>query len=230
MRNRIFWIVAIAVVATLGVVWLTQRFPGALDSRSGQVRLVANLGWLALLVSSLVISFRARPGLALRHAAIWVALGAALVLAYSFRDDAANLGRRLTAELLPATAIEGEGGAVSFRARSDGHFDVEADVDGTRVRFLVDTGASSVVLSPADARRLGFDLEALSFTQPAETANGIVYGAAVRLGEIRVGGISVRDVRATVNAAGMGQSLLGMSFLGRLSGYEVSGATLTLRP
>ena len=61
MRNRIFWIVAIAVVATLGVVWLTQRFPGALDSRSGQVRLVANLGWLALLVSSLVISFRARP-------------------------------------------------------------------------------------------------------------------------------------------------------------------------
>jgi aspartyl protease family protein len=93
---------------------------------------------------------------------------------------------------------------------------------------MVDTGASDVVLSPADARRLGFDLAELKFTRIYQTANGTVRGAPVRLRRITIGPIEIEDVRASVNGAPMGTSLLGMSFLGRLMGYEVTTDTLTL--
>jgi len=105
---------------------------------------------------------------------------------------------------------------------------VEALVDGEPVRFLVDTGASDVVLSPADARRIGFDPAQMSFTRTYNTANGLVQGAPVRLGAVEVGPIRIEDVRASVNGADMRRSLLGMSFLSRLGGYEVSEDALTL--
>ena len=98
------------------------------------------------------------------------------------------------------------------------------------IRFLVDTGASEVVLSPRDAERLGFDLKSLNFNRIYQTANGTVTGAPVRLEEIRIGPIVVSDVRASVNGAEMKRSLLGMSFLGRLGGYRVNGDVLTLSP
>ena len=107
---------------------------------------------------------------------------------------------------------------------------VEALVDGTALRFLVDTGATDVVLSPADAQRLGFDLSSLSFTQLYNTANGTVRGAPVRLRNVSLGPIQLRDVRASINEAPMRSSLLGMSFLGRLSSFEIRGDSLTLIP
>ena len=94
---------------------------------------------------------------------------------------------------------------------------------------MVDAGASNVVLSPADARRLGFDLARLSFHQVFRTANGMVRGAPVTLAEIRIGPIELHNVRASVNGADLSQSLLGMSFLDRLAGYSVENGTLTLR-
>lgn len=84
-------------------------------------------------------------------------------------------------------------------------------------------------MSPDDARRIGFDLGALRFTQTFQTANGSVKGAPVRLHEMRIGPIHIRDVRASVNGVPMAGTLLGMSFLDRLAGYDVRSAQLTLR-
>ncbi len=103
-------------------------------------------------------------------------------------------------------------------------------MDGVRIVFLVDTGASEVVLAPDDAARMGFDPGRLDYTDIVNTANGTRRSAPVRLGAIAIGPIQVHDVRAGVNEAAMGQSLLGLSFLGRLSGYAVEGDRLTLRP
>jgi aspartyl protease family protein len=86
-----------------------------------------------------------------------------------------------------------------------------------------------VVLTNRDARKLGFDLEKLAYTQRTETANGVGMGAPVMLREIRIGPIVVNGVRAMVNQAPMSNSLLGISFLERLSGYSVEDGTLTLR-
>jgi aspartyl protease family protein len=113
-------------------------------------------------------------------------------------------------------------------AGPQGHYVVEAVVNGLPVTFLVDTGASEIVLTLADARRLGFEPRRLEFSQRFGTANGEVQGAPVRLRELRVGQFSLYDLEASVNAAPLPISLLGMSFLNRLHGYRVENRRLIL--
>ncbi|WP_162913246.1 TIGR02281 family clan AA aspartic protease [Rhodospirillaceae bacterium SYSU D60014] len=230
MRRPGWILFALAGAAFLAlVVFLVDRFPGALDDTTSQARLVYLLLLLTVLGGSVLLHARARPGTTLRHAAVWIAIGMGLVIVYSYRDLLPELQSRLMGELMPQRGVAVGDGAISFRARDDGHFHAEAMVDGVAVLFLVDTGASEVVLSPDDARRLGFDPDRLAYTQVFHTANGTVRGAPVRLGEIVIGPIRLANVRASVNEAPMPRSLLGMTFLGRLSGYEVSGGELTLR-
>jgi aspartyl protease family protein len=96
--------------------------------------------------------------------------------------------------------------------------------------MMVDTGATTVVLKPADAERAGLDLDALSYSTPVSTANGMTFAAPVRLRSMAVGDIVVKDVEALVAKPGnLNESLLGMSFLRRLRSYEFSGDFLTFR-
>jgi aspartyl protease family protein len=111
-----------------------------------------------------------------------------------------------------------------------GHFIADPSVNGTRVRMLVDTGASIVALSAEDASRVGVRPLPADFTVPISTANGVTYAASVTLREISVGGLVVRDVKAVVLPRGrLEVSLLGMSFLRKLSHFEVAKDRLTLR-
>jgi clan AA aspartic protease (TIGR02281 family) len=110
-----------------------------------------------------------------------------------------------------------------------GHFLVEAVVNGVPIDFMVDTGASHVVLSLQDARRLGFAPANLEFTQQFESANGTVRAAPVELRELRIGQLRLFDLQASVNGGPLPISLLGMSFLQRLSSYEVARGRLILR-
>ncbi|PIW29195.1 MAG: TIGR02281 family clan AA aspartic protease [Rhodospirillales bacterium CG15_BIG_FIL_POST_REV_8_21_14_020_66_15] len=225
-------IVLILIGLALGglVLLLALRFPDALTTRGDQIQLTHALLLVAVIGGAAVLHGRFRARDAVRHAAIWIALGAALLLGYSFRGEFQAMGNRLMVELLPHRAQETPGGGVAIRAGDHGHFVAEALVNGVPIRFLVDTGASDTVLSPRDAARLGFDLKSLSFSRTYQTANGTVTGAPVRLEEVRIGPLAVRDLRASVNGAEMKRSLLGMSFLGRLGGYRVEGDVLTLIP
>jgi aspartyl protease family protein len=118
---------------------------------------------------------------------------------------------------------------VVIPAGPHGHFLVEAMVEGVPIRFLVDTGASDIVLSPNDALEIGLRPADLRFTRRFETANGTVRGAPVILRELRVGQLQLFDVGASVNEAPLEVSLLGMSFLNELRGYEVADGRLILR-
>ena len=229
-RRRLWpWLVVPALGVTALVVALAGRYPEALDESGGRMRLTYMVLLLALVGGSAVLHWRQRPRRALRHALAWAAIALVLLVGYSYRHAALRLGERLIGEIMPqrGTVV---GDAVSFRAVANGHFLVEAEVNGVALRLLVDTGASDVILRPADARRLGFDVATLDYSRRYRTANGIVFGAPVRLGQVRVGQIVLDDVRASVNGAEMARSLLGMSFLGRLGGYSVSDDTLTLKP
>jgi len=135
----------------------------------------------------------------------------------------------VSAWLLPSRAVEVAEGVVEIRAGTGGHFVVTATVNGQPVDFLVDTGASDIVLSPEDAARLGYHPENLSFTRQYTTANGIGRGAPVRLDSLAVGPIVYSGVPASVNEAAMSESLLGMTFLRRLDSYEVRRDVLILR-
>jgi aspartyl protease family protein len=112
---------------------------------------------------------------------------------------------------------------------SDGHYWAEADVDGKPVRFLVDTGATAVALTLNDARRLGLDLDHMNFDQPVRTASGEARAAQVELGYVAVAGARVEKVRALVLDKGLPASLLGMTYLGRLSRFEATRGLLILR-
>jgi aspartyl protease family protein len=240
-----FLLVGAVLVGAL-IAYLSVEFPEALDDENTRLRLVVGALWLALVGGAFVAhSSRTGMGLLFRNLAVWAFIGLGLLTLYSFRAEFGWLKDRVMAELLPhrgttaassapppapaARAPVETGHRVSFRAREGGHFVVEARVNGTPIRFLVDTGASEVVLTPSDARRIGLNPNALSYTQRYRTANGIGEGAPIRLNRIAVGPIEVEDVRASVNRTEMGGSLLGMTFLGRLSGYEVRDGVLTLR-
>ncbi len=114
-------------------------------------------------------------------------------------------------------------------AGPDGHFMVDAAVGGVEIRFLVDTGASRVVLTREDAERLGFQPHLLDYSELYRTANGEVPGAPVVLPDLSIGELVIDDVRASVIQSPMVTSLLGMSVLGRLDGYEVRDEGLVLR-
>ena len=109
--------------------------------------------------------------------------------------------------------IENNRRMVAIRARDNGHFDVDTLINGTHVSMLADTGATFVTLSHEDARRIGIDVNGLTYDVPLRTANGTTYGAIIEIDEIDVGGILVRRVRAIVSKADILHiSLLGMSY------------------
>ncbi|WP_292047380.1 retropepsin-like aspartic protease family protein [Brevundimonas sp. UBA5718] len=122
------------------------------------------------------------------------------------------------------------GTAAQVVKADDGHYWAHARIDGRAVRVLVDTGASVVVLTRADARRLGVQPEPASFTGRIQTASGMVRAAPVRLNTVSVAGARVDQVEALVVEQGLEYSLLGMSYLGRLSAFEATPTGLTLRP
>lgn len=113
---------------------------------------------------------------------------------------------------------------------ADGHFWAEGQVNGAKVRFLVDTGASKVSLTPQDARRLGLDMTGLVYDQSVRTADGDSLAARVRLASVSVNGVRLADVDALVIDRGLPASLLGMSYLGRLSRFEATPSALVLDP
>jgi aspartyl protease family protein len=197
---------------------------------------VAGVAMLIFLASSIAGSYRGRAGQAVRDLLSWSLMALLLVAGYSYRDEIFSLGHRVAGELLPpGTALRGDTQvesehAVKIRRRPDGHFVVKTHANGVALTMLVDTGASTVVLKPADAQRLGIDVERLRYIVPVQTANGTTYAAHVRLRSLALGPINLNDVEALVAKPGtLKDNLLGMSFLSRLRSYEFTSEFLTLR-
>lgn len=180
---------------------------------------------LAFVGAGLWAHVSSSPGVALRHLATWVIIFGILALGYSVWTG----GGRLGGELDTARGVN-EGDSISFRADMSGHYYVRAKVNGTDILFMVDTGATDVALTRADAIAIGLPVDRLNYTMPYKTANGTAYGAVVRLSTIELGPIVQNNIMGSVLPNGLGHSLLGMSFLNRLTGYKVVRGVLTLYP
>jgi aspartyl protease family protein len=185
----------------------------------------ARLFYLALLgmviAGGVFYNYRNRLGTALQHAAIWVLIFLGATIAYGFKDQ-------LTSQLYPGTARSVDARTIELRRADDGHFYARVQVNGTGVRFMVDTGATNLVLSQQDARRIGLAMGDLNYVLPTSTANGTVYGAGVVLERVELGGFVDTDVRAVVNGGRMSISLLGMTYLDRFRSFSVEGDRLLL--
>jgi len=130
----------------------------------------------------------------------------------------------------PAVSTPAVGKDAQVLRAADGHYWAEATIDGRAVRVLVDTGASVVALTREDALRLGMHLSPGDFDQTVQTASGPARATDVTLASVSIAGARVEDVQALVVEQGLSQSLLGMSYLGRLSAFEATPTGLTLRP
>ncbi|OCX66500.1 aspartyl protease [Thioclava sp. SK-1] len=182
-----------------------------------------SLVYLVLLLlaigGALLFDFR-NLGKRLQQLAIWGLIFMGVIAAAGLWDD-------IKGSLLPQQAVMGDG-RIEAPLGPDGHFYLSARVNGVPIRFVVDTGATNIVLSQDDARRAGIDPDALAYVGRANTANGTVRTAPIRLQTLDLGPIHDTQVRATVNGGQMNGSLLGMDYLTRFARVELTRGKLVL--
>lgn len=207
---------------------LFWKFPYVLESKDN----VASVIWSVILLCALIPAGVHHLGSAqaLKYAATWMGIILVILVGYSFHEDLSAVGKRLKENLIPSSASLNEDGSVSFRRALNGHFMINASVNQIPIHFMVDTGATQVSLTLSDAKRLGVDIEKLSYTIPLQTANGLVYGAPITIDELKIDTIRVQNISATVSKNLGDHSLLGMSFIKKLKGFKIEGSRLTLEP
>ena len=221
----VFWL-ALASMGAIAIWALARRFPGAVgDGAVDAVR----FGLLTALAVALLARLRMGAGQTVRTVGLWLGIILVLVLSYSYRNELGDVGLRVRGELQPGRAMNTAPGEMVVARDGDGHFTVQGRVNGHPVLFLVDTGASGILLSPDDARRAGVDVSGMRFDQMAETANGVGRSAKVTVDRLEVGDLSLRDVEMSVNQAPLSVSLLGMTFFNRLESFQVKGDRLYLK-
>ncbi|WP_297541907.1 TIGR02281 family clan AA aspartic protease [Roseovarius sp.] len=184
----------------------------------------ARLTYLVILGSVLVVWFvaqnRASLGKLAQQALIWGLIFVGALAAVGLWEDIRQTVRPMQSVV--------SGDRIELPRAPDGHYYLTAEVSGVPVRFVVDTGASQIVLSQEDAERIGIDTKSLAYLGRAYTANGEVPTAPVRLENLVVGSVRHENLRAVVNEGEMGQSLLGMDYLQRFASIEITGGRLIL--
>lgn len=180
----------------------------------------ARFGYLALLLvffgGAVIFEFAGRRNQAMRTAALW-----ALIFGIATAAAGWWQGSRNAPQII-------EGHRIELPMGPGGHFHLRAQVNGTPIRFIVDTGASDLVLSREDARRAGIDPDNLAYIGSAQTANGQVQTAPVKLARIQIGEITDENIPASVNGGPMNGSLMGMSYLRRFARLSIEGNRMIL--
>ncbi|MEM7462552.1 MAG: TIGR02281 family clan AA aspartic protease [Pseudomonadota bacterium] len=196
----------------------------------------ASLIWFGTWGVILAAAIIPRPGqwrTFARNCVLWLAIFLVTMTAYMYRYEMQDIVSRITGGLMPGSPIaeisaDGREQSLLIRTRG-GHFEAVGSVNGASVRFLVDTGASLIVLSNRDAENAGIATNELHYTAPVTTANGRTTAARIRIDEIAIGEIKREGLQAMVARPGaLEQSLLGMSFLSTLSSFEFRGDRLLL--
>lgn len=185
------------------------------------MHLVYLVALLVLVAFSLSPMFRANFWKTIQQFMIWALIFVGVVVVVGSWDN-------IRSAALPPQVSYSEDGTIEIPISYDGHFYVTALVNGAEIDFVVDTGASDLVLSQKDAITAGLDVENLDFYGRAMTANGEVRTAPVRLDSVALGAFDDKNVRARVNGGDLDISLLGMSYLNRYPTITMTRNQLTL--
>ena len=175
---------------------------------------------LIYLVSSVIFKSHIKTSQLLKQFMGWVGIALISLILYSFRHEVKSIKNRIVAELFPSNIIQVSDSQIGVSISEDGHFYMDIKINNIPIKFLVDTGASNIILSLNDAKRIGINTNNLNYTRTYNTANGKVMGAIVNLSKIEVAGVTFKGIPATINNSDLNISLLGMSFLNRFKKYE----------
>lgn len=228
-----FYLALAVIVATLAILFFAGENADIGGLSGDQFASVVFLGLIGTAIASGLLASRQRLMTTLQQIAIWIAIILALVAGYEYRFELQDAASRIGAGLVPGsarTATAEDGSRTVTISRNQRHFATRADVNGEPLRFIVDTGASSIVLTHDAAARAGFDTDTLRYVVPVMTANGTTRAAPVTIDRIVIGGIERTRLSALVAEDGqLFENLLGMNFLDTLAGFEVAGDRLVLR-
>lgn len=188
------------------------------------------LGLLMLvLVGSSLVSRRLPIGTAVRYALAWAAIFVVGLVLFSFREEAGSVVAKVQRELSGENPVT-QGEETRILRGTDGHFNVNGQLNGRSVRFLVDTGATSTVVSRAVANGAGIAVDENGFGVVVETANGVVTMRRARVGDFRIGSINRQDMPVLVADGASDLNVLGMSFLSSLRSWRVEGREMIFVP
>jgi len=185
---------------------------------------------LLVLVGSALVSRSLPIGQTLKMALGWVGIFALIFLLVSFRPEMKLIWGRVTGELGLASGPQISGAPMTLRKREDGHFWVDADVNGHRVEFMVDSGATFTALSAPAARDAGVEPDAFSMKIAIGTANGTIEADRATVSELRLGSLVMQDHAIVVAEAFGDTNVLGMNFLSALKSWRVEGSSMILTP
>jgi len=230
MSRRLVWSLLFGVALSLAALIASSDQDAITDLLRHDLGSLAIKVVFVIFVGAIVLTlFRERLSKAFEAALFWAVVGLLLVVGYSYRLELHEAADRVIAELVPGH-VTGRGRNVEVVRGHGGDFAVAAHINGTRVPMVLDTGASSVVLTQEAAKAAGLPIEVLNYSVNIDTANGRTRAAAVTLDRLAVGGLTERSVPALVAQPGqLKNNLLGMSFLNRLESWEVRGDRLRLR-
>lgn len=231
MSRRLTWSLLFGIALSLAILIATSGDHDAIANllRHDVSSLVLKVAVLVFVGGLVLVLFRERLSQALEAMLFWAIFGLLLVVGYTYRFELRDAGDRVIAQLMPGH-VAGHGRDVEVVRGRGGDFAIAAHINGARVPMVLDTGASSVVLTQDAARSAGLPIEVLEYTVNVDTANGRTRAAPITLDRLTVGGLTERAVPALVVQPGqLKNSLLGMSFLNRLASWEVRGDRLRLR-
>ena len=230
MRHVLLWILLLGL--SLAVVVMAsgngQSTIGALTT-GYFASLLVSVAWLVLIAGVLIALFRDRLTKALEAAVLWIVIALLLMLGYTYRFQLHDIADQVMAELVPGRVAD-SGRTVALARAQSSDFQIATDINGHSIPMILDTGASSVVLTNEAAKAIGLPVEVIKYTVNIATANGHTKAAEVTLDRVAVGSIVERSVPALIAQPGqLKTSLLGMSFLNRLQSWEVRGDRLVMR-
>lgn len=232
--SRAFWVILAVLGGGLILLVLNHESGttmGLANDVFGRTMLLAV--WGAVIAAG-ILGSGLRFGEIARTLAIWLLIVLVLVAGYQYRYELQDIASRVTAGLIPGSPLsltDAEGNTtVTLDKLPGGHFGGRIRIDGHEIFAMVDTGATSTVLTYDDAVRAGFDPAALNYNVQVRTANGAALAARVTAAELGVGAITRYDLPLLVAERGaLDQTLLGMNFIGSLSGFDVRGDRMILR-
>jgi aspartyl protease family protein len=230
VSRRLTWSLVLGVAVSLAVlIASSDDDPIANLLRHDMGALTLKLALAVFAGGLLLTAFRKHLSRVLEPVLFWAVIGFLLVVGYNYRFELRDATDGVIAELMPGH-VTGHGGHVEVVRTHSGDFSLAAHINGAKVPMVLDTGASSVVLTRNAAKAAGLPIELLDYSINVDTANGHTRAAPVTLDRLAVGGLIERSVPAlVVQSDQLKNNLLGMTFLNRLESWEVRGDRLKMR-
>jgi len=232
--SRRLTIIVIGLAGLVAIIFILRQSAGTLPSIGGdRFAYVIYMGIWAALIGSAVLSRPEGIGHSLKQLVAWIGIFLVVLAGYSYRYELQDIASRVTAGLIPGSPIstlDASGrNQVTLIRTANGQFSARGTVQGSGVIFLVDTGATDIVLSNDDAARAGIDTAQLRYNIPVSTANGMTTSARQSVDRLSIGPIALDNVTVMIARKGdLESSLLGMNFINRLRSFEIRGDRMIL--